>query len=193
MSAEQKLVYLESGKLSSSSSKLLMFISFTLALFLLLPNSEKITVPLIGLKLDYGLAVGVTLISHAFMLYRAIAAINYERLLRDMLKIELELSSLEIWRYAYPSIFNYHQLSPFFASGWRQKTMTIVSVVSLLGMGIILPCSVMVVMLRYEVSVITVLCSAIGAGVYLLTYATQITVYRMEPEQKFKIITSSDE
>ncbi|WMN84111.1 hypothetical protein [Vibrio parahaemolyticus] len=192
MSAEQKLVYLESGKVSSASSKLLMFISFTLTLFLFLPNSEKITVPLMELELDYGLAVGVTLISHAFMWYRAIAAINYERLLRDMLKNELELSNLDVWRYAYPSIFNYHQLSPLFASGWRQRVMTIVSVISLFGMGIILPCAVIVIMLRHEVSMITVLCSALSASIYLLTFATQINVYRMEPQQKIKIITGSD-
>jgi len=112
--------YFEAGKITGRSFNTLLLSSFTVMIFL---SSSQIdlVVPFINMKLDYEGAVSIVMLIDSCLFYRFIAAVNYERELKDRILAKNNNSIEKTWLITYPNIWNFHQFSPLVMSRNNNK------------------------------------------------------------------------
>ncbi|NQZ90967.1 MAG: hypothetical protein HRT97_01345 [Moritella sp.] len=131
--------YFEAGKITGNTFRLLILSSSIFLIFLLDSNEAELTVPFINLKLQYKYALGAMFVIHASFFFRFVAAINYERELRDRIREKLENSVENVWLKSYPSIFNFHQFSAKVMTRNNHKVLNSLIVIQVLFCGLVLP------------------------------------------------------
>lgn len=106
--------YFEAGKLAGLASRNYLVLCFILTFFNISPYSGKLKVPVINVELEHSMFIVVLLYLTTFQLYRTLAAVGYERVLRDRLQCEMENCRETVWRVSYPNTFNFLQFSEIF-------------------------------------------------------------------------------
>jgi len=131
--------YFEAGKLAGLASRNYLILCFTLTFFNISPFSGKLKVPVINIELEHSLFIVILLYLPTFQLYRTLASVSYERVLRDRLQCEMENCREKVWRVSYPSTFNFLQFSEIFSDRKYYFMNTAVAVSIMLFTSLVLP------------------------------------------------------
>jgi len=131
--------YFEAGKLAGLASRNYLILCFTLTFFNISPFSGKLKVPVINIELEHSLFIVILLYLTTFQLYRTLASVSYERVLRDRLQCEMENCREKVWRVSYPSTFNFLQFSEIFSDRKYYFMNTAVAVSIMLFTSLVLP------------------------------------------------------
>ena len=99
----------EAGKITNNAMRDFLFSSFIALLFLSAELPNKLTVPFINVNMPHDAASSVLMLIDSFMFYRFMAAVNYERELKDRLLKECNGSIESVWLLSFPSIWNFTQ------------------------------------------------------------------------------------
>jgi ABC-type multidrug transport system fused ATPase/permease subunit len=131
--------YFEAGKIVSNSFRAFLLSGVVLITFLLDSGASELKVPFINLNLSYQYALVTMYFIHASFFYRYLSAINYERELRERVRIANDNLTEKVWLLSYPSLTNFHQFSGSMMSRNNHKILESLSVIQLLLLGIVLP------------------------------------------------------